>query len=161
MTEERKALISKIKIENDQTAIIEYSENTDMNASSVTFTGKEKVTEEFSKKFQENLEGFIGAFPVFAKECGKLKMNSIKFKYDNTGNLSNALYSVKYYFSPKAKNAVVNINTPNLPIYKEEFDEKTFCISGKYINLLQDILELAQKYLNGDTRTKQMKLTVV
>ncbi len=157
MTEERKALISKIKIENDQTAIIEYSENTDMNASSVTFTGKEKVTEEFSKKFQETVNSFVEIIPALKNDVSKIKMNALRFVYGSGDKLEKVSYAVKY--EPQ-KNVLTNIPVNSIPIYKEEFSEKTFSVSGKDEKLLYEILELAQKYLNGDTRTKHMKLTV-
>ncbi len=157
MTEE-KALITKIKIENDQTAVIEYSENTDMNASSVTFTGKEKVTEEFSKKFQETVNSFVEIIPALQNETGKLKMNVLRFVYGTGDKLEKVSYAVKY--EPQ-KNVHTNIPVNSIPIYKEEFSEKTFSVSGRDEKLLYEILDLAQKYLNGDTRTKQMKLTTV
>lgn len=56
-------------------------------------------------------------------------------------------------------NAVINISTPLLPIYKEGY-ENTFCISGKDEEALHKIIEKAKAYINGETRTKQMKLVV-
>ncbi len=81
-------------------------------------------------------------------------MNSITFDYENE-NISKVSYAVKY--KPQ-KNVLTNIPINSIPIYKDSFTEKTFSVSGKDEALLYDILELAQKYLNGDTRTKQGKL---
>ena len=66
------------------------------------------------------------------------------------------MYSVKYAFNP-ANNAVINISTPQLPIYREEFDEKTFCISGKHEEKLYELISLAKKYLQGQTKFEQLK----
>lgn len=129
-----------------------------MNASSVTFTGKEKVTEEFLKKFQETVNSFVEIIPALQKETGKLKMNVLRFVYGTGDKLEKVSYAVKY--EPQ-KNVYTNIPVNSIPIYKEEFSEKTFSVSGKDEKLLYEILDLAQKYLNGDTRTKQMKLTTV
>lgn len=81
MTEEKKALISRIKIENDQTATIEFKKTTDMDTSNVTFSGKEKVTEEFAAKFQESVNSFVEIFPALKPETQNITMNAIKFDY--------------------------------------------------------------------------------
>lgn len=155
---EKKALISKIKIENDQTATIEFKKSTDMNTSSVSFTGKEKVTEEFESKFQETVNSFVEILPALRNEISNITMNSIKFDYSKDEKLEKVSYSVKY--KPQ-KNVLTNIPVNSIPIYKDSFTEQTFSVSGKDETLLYKILELAQNYINGDTRTKQMKLEVV
>ncbi len=155
-----KKLITKIKILNDGTAYIEYKSSDDLGTGDVKRSGTEKVTEEFSEKFQNTVEGFLGCVPTLSKDKKDIVMNAIKFDYGKTDKLQNVLYSVKYHFN-KADNAVINISTPNLPIYREEFDEKTFCVNGVHEALLYELLDLAKKYLAGDTRTKQMKLEVV
>ena len=153
--------INKIKINNDKTAIISYVQSEDLSSSEVVFTGKEKVTDEFFKKFQDNVDGFIGCLPALKNESKNIVMNAIKFDYEKgNGLLKSILYSVKYAFNP-ANNAVVNISTPLLPIYKDNFDEKTFCISGKHEQLLIDVIELATRYINGETGTVQGKLNLV
>ncbi len=153
--------INKIKVNNDKTAVISYVQSGDLSSSEVVFTGKEKVTDEFYKKFQENVEGFIGCVPTLGKDSANISMNAIKFDYGkNNGRLRNALYSVKYAFN-NSNNAVLNISTPLLPIYQDDFDEKTFCISGKHEQLLHETIELAKAYINGDTATVQTKLNLV
>ncbi len=149
-----KELITKIKIENDQTATIEYKKTTDMDSSEITFSGKEKVTEELEKKFQEAVSSFVEIIPALKEDTTNITMNSIKFDYENE-KISKVSYAVKY--KPQ-KNVLTNIPINSIPIYKDSFTEKTFSVSGKDEALLYDILELAQKYLNGDTRTKQGKL---
>ena len=152
--------INKVKINNDQTAVINYVQSGDLSSSEVVFTGKEKVTNEFLKKFQENVEGFVGCMPILAKDIKNITMNAIKFDYGKgNGPLSSVLYSVKYAFNP-ANNAVVNISTPLLPLYKEGMDEKTFYISEKHEELLKEVIELAKAYINGDTGTVQQKMNL-
>ena len=158
MTEQ--IFIKKIKVKNDNTAEIQYTTSDDLGKGNITFTGDQQITGEFKRAFQNTVEGFIGCMPLLSKDKTKITMDSIKFEYDASGQLQKALYSVKYAFAT-AKNAVTNIDTPLLPIYKEEFDDKTFCISGKHEDELYEIIELAKKYLQGQTRTEQMKLEVV
>ena len=150
---EKKALISKVKIEKDLTATIEFKKATDMDTSQIVFTGKEKVTEEFAATFQQTVSSFVEIMPALKNEAHNITMNSIKFDYGKDEKLEKVSYAVKY--TPQ-KNVLTNI-----PIYKDSFSETTFAVSGKDESLLYSILELAEKYINGDTRTKQMKLEVV
>lgn len=152
-----KVLITKVKLNNDDTAHIEFKKSDNLGAGSTSWDGEEKVTEEFKNAFLGCKEGFLGCIPPLESKKDNITMNSIKFGYaKNSDKLDNALYSIKYNFNP-ANNAVVNINTPQLPIYKESFDEKTFCISGKHETALYEVIDLAVKYLNGETRTEQKK----
>jgi len=163
MTEEKIKItaINKVKINSDKTAVINYVQSGDLSSSEVVFTGKEKVTDEFFKKFQENVEGFVGCMPILAKDIANITMNAIKFDYGKGNDLLNSvLYSVKYAFNP-ANNAVVNISTPLLPLHKEGMDEKTFFISEAHEELLKETIELAKAYINGDTGTVQGKLNLV
>ena len=155
---EKKALISKVKIENDLTATIEFKKATDMDTSQIAFTGKEKVTEEFAATFQKTVSSFVEIMPALKNEAHNITMNSIKFDYGKDEKLEKVSYSVKY--TPQ-KNVLTNIPINSVPIYKDSFSETTFAVSGKDESLLYSILELAEKYINGDTRTKQMKLEVV
>lgn len=152
--------INKVKINSDKTAVINYVQSGDLSSSEVVFTGKEKVTNEFFKKFQENVEGFVGCMPILAKDIANITMNAIKFDFGkDNGALRQVLYSVKYAFNP-ANNAVVNISTPMLPMYKDGMDEKTFFVSEKHEELLKEVIELAKAYINGDTGTVQGKLNL-
>ena len=155
---EKKALISKVKIEKDLTATIEFKKATDMDTSQIVFTGKEKVTEEFAATFQKTVSSFVEIMPALKNEAHNITMNSIKFDYDKDEKLEKVSYAVKY--TPQ-KNVLTNIPINSVPIYKDSFSETTFAVSGKDETLLYSILELAEKYINGDTRTKQMKLEVV
>lgn len=153
--------INKIKVNNDRTAVISYIQQGDLSSSEVVYTGKERVTDEFFKKFQENVEGFIGCVPALKKEMSNITMNAIKFDFGkNNDSLKNALYSVKYAFN-SANNAVLNISTPLIPLFQDDFDEKTFCIAGKHESLLKEVIELAKRYINGETGTVQGKLNLV
>ena len=155
---EKKALISKVKIEKDLTATIEFKKATDMDTSQIVFTGKEKVTEEFAATFQKTVSSFVEIMPALKNEAHKITMNSIKFDYGKDEKLEKVSYAVNY--TPQ-KNVLTNIPINSVPIYKDSFSETTFAVSGKDETLLYSILELAEKYINGDTRTKQMKLEVV
>ena len=150
--------ITKIKVNNDQTATINFKESTDMDTKEIVFTGKEKITDEFSKAFQGALSSFTEIIPALKNEIKDLTMNAIKLEYGKNEKIDKVSYTVKYKVHD---NVLTNIPVNNVPIYRDDFTEKTFCISGKDEKLLYSLLELAQKYLKGDTRTKQMKLEVV
>lgn len=150
--------IVKVKLNNDNTASIFYRTSTDKEAKEVYYTGKDQVTEEFKKAFQATVQGFCGVIPRLAADNNKITMNTIKFEYNKTGFLDKALYSVKYVFNEQ-NNAVVNISTPLLPIYKEGMDN-CFTIAGIHEEALHDVIAKAKAYINGETRTKQMKLVI-
>ena len=161
MTEEKIKItaINKIKICNDKTAVINFVQSGDLSSSEVVFTGKERVTDTFFNKFQENVVGFMGCLPEL--NIKKATMNAIKFDYGkDNGALENVLYSVKYAFNP-ATNAVVNISTPLLPLYKDGMKEGMFYVSESHEALLKEVIELAKAYINGDTGTVQGKLNLV
>ena len=99
--------------------------------------------------------------PILAKDIANITMNAIKFDFGkNNGALKQVLYSVKYAFNP-ANNAVVNISTPLLPLFKDGMDEKTFYIAEAHEEILKETIELAKAYINGDTGTVQGKLNLV
>ena len=157
-TSRKQMFIHKVTINSDNTASIYYKTTCDSNAQEVYYTGKEEVTEEFKNTFQATVKGLTNVITRLAPESSKITMNSIKFDYDKTEFLKSALYSAKYNFSEQT-NAVINLNTPPLPIYKEGM-ENTFCISGKDEESLHEVIAAAKAYINGETRTKQMKLVV-
>lgn len=150
--------IIKVKLDNDDTASIFYRTSTDKDAKEVHYTGKKQVTEEFKKVFQATVQGFCGVIPRLAPDLDKITMNAIKLDYDKSGFLKSALYSVKYAFNEQ-NNAVINISTPPLPIYKEVM-ENTFTIAGIHETALHDVIEKAKAYINGETRIKKLKLFV-
>lgn len=149
--------ITRIKVNNDQTATINFKEAGDMDTKEIVFTGKEKITDEFSKTFQDSVTSFVEICPAFKNFAKDLTMNAIKFEYNKSEKLEKVSFAVKY--QPQS-NILANIPVNNVPIYKEEFTEKTFSVSGKDEKLLYEILEYATKYIAGDTKTKQMKLEV-
>lgn len=150
--------IQRIKINNDNTATIFYKTSNDLSAQEVSYTGKDQITEEFSKAFQNTVTGFTSCIPKLASETSKITMNVIRFDYGKSDFLEKALYSVKYAFNDQ-NNAVINISTPLLPIYKEGM-ENTFTISGKDEEALHEVIAKAKAYIDGDTKVKQMKLVV-
>ena len=149
--------ITKIKVNNDQTATINFKDSSDMDTKEIVFTGKEKITDEFNKTFQSAINSFVEILPPLKGATKDLTMNAIKLEYGKNEKIEKVSYAVKY--KPQ-NNIITNIPVNNVPIYKEEFSEKTFCVSGKDEKLLYEILEYAQKYIAGDTRTKQMKIEV-
>lgn len=157
-TNSKQMFINKVNINNDNTASIFYRTTCDSNAQEVYYQGKEEVTEEFKFAFQNTVIGLTNLLPRLAPDSHKIQMNAIKFDYDKTEFLKSALYSAKYQFSDQT-NAVMNLNTPPLPIYKEGM-ENTFCISGKDEEALHEVIAKAKDYINGNTRVKQMKLVV-
>lgn len=150
--------INKVKLNNDGTAAIYYRTSCDNNAQEVFYQGKEGVTEEFLKTFQSTVKGLLNVIPRLAADENKITMNAVNFDYGKDEFLKSALYSAKYAFNDQ-NNAVLNLNTPPLPIYKEGM-ENTFCISGKDEETLHEVIAKAKAYINGETRTKQMKLVV-
>lgn len=150
--------IQKVKINTDNTAKIWYKKADDLFSEERTASGQDQVTEEFAKAFQTTVKGFVNCIPKLSAEGDKITMNCIKFDYGKDGYLQSALYSIKYSFND-ANNAVINISTPLLPIYKEGMED-TFCISGKDEEALHEVIRLAKAYINGETRTKQMSLIV-
>ena len=149
--------ITKIKVNNDQTATINFKDSSDMDTKEIVFTGKEKITDEFNKTFQSAINSFVEILPPLKGATKDLTMNAIKLEYGKNEKIEKVSYAVKY--KPQ-NNIITNIPVNNVPIYKEEFSEKTFCVSGKDGKLLYEILDYAQKYIAGDTRTKQMKIEV-
>lgn len=149
-------LIDKIKIEHKK-ATINYHKTTDFDDTTTVYVGKEEVTEDFLKAFEGCTAGFASVMPEL--KTAKMTMNCLSFTYDKSNEIEKALYSVKYKFH-YAGNQVINLNTPQLPIYKDNFDEKTLYISGKDVDAFYTVIDYAKKYINGDTRTKQMKLVV-
>ena len=149
--------ITKIKVNNDQTATINFKESGDLDTKEIVFTGKEKITDEFNKAFQETVNSFVEICPALKTATKNLTMNAIKFEYGQNDRILKVSYAVKY--KPQ-NNVITNIPVNNVPIYQESFTEKTFSVSGKDEDLLYTILELAKKYMAGDTRTVQMKIEV-
>lgn len=130
--------INRVKINNDNTATILYKTSNDLSAQEVSFTGKDQITEEFSRAFQNAVNGFVNCIPKLASETSKITMNVIRFDYGKSDFLEKALYSVKYAFNDQ-NNAVINISTPLLTIYKEGM-ENTFTISGKDEEALHEVI---------------------
>ena len=120
------------------------------------YTGKDEVTEEFRNLFQEAVDTFIELLPDLRKSKNQIKMNTIRFDYDKSGFLEKVLFSTVWTFNSQGN--VINLNTPQFPIYKPEMSETTVAISGKDEELLHNIIQKAKDYMNGDTRTKQLDI---
>jgi len=149
--------INKIQIK-DGRGIIQFNNDNDTSTSEGIYTGKDECTEEFQKLFQSTKDIFVEILPTLRKDINSLKMNAISFTYDKSGFLEKILFSVIYTFSQQGN--VVNISTPQIPIYKENMSETTVAISGKHVDLLHEVIAKAKAYIDGETRTKQMSLIV-
>lgn len=149
--------ITKIKINNDSTATINFKETGDLDTKEIVFTGKEKIVDGFNEAFQEAIKSFVEICPAFKSDKTKLTMNAIKFRYGTDERIDQVSYAVKY---KPHNNVLTNIPVNNVPIYKDEFSDKTFAVSGDDEELLYTILDYATKYITGDTKTKQMKIEV-
>ena len=147
MEEIKITAINKIKINPDKTAVINYAQSDDLTSAEITFKGKDKVTEAFYNKFQENVEGLIASIPILGEDKFNLTMNIIKFVYNEDKNIESIQYAAKYSINSEDDKA--DIATPLLAMeLKEEAHQK----------LLHEVIRQAKAYVNGDTSTKQMKI---
>lgn len=153
-------LIEKIKFNINKSATIFYKTTNNNCTRQTMFVGKEPATQEFLNIYKSLLDGFIGCLPIFQKEVSSLKMDSIKFAYDNEGYLEKAQYIVSYTLHKN--NKAMTITTPLLAIYKEGL-ENEFTISGTHETAIRRVIELAKAYMNGETRIQQtnLNLTIV
>ena len=149
--------ITKIKVNEDLTAIVYYKENSNnTDTREIVFKGGEKITDEFNTAFQKSKSTFGEIIPLLKDDLHKIRMISISFEYNEVKQINKVSYNVKY--TPQ-KGVKTEIPVKNLPIYDETI--KSFTVSGKDVDLLYEILDYANKYIKGDTRTKQMKIEVV
>jgi hypothetical protein len=149
--------ITKIKFKENK-AVINYRDEQDLSLKEGTYTGKDEVTEEFKNLFQKAVDTFVELLPELKKSKSQIKMNALRFDYDKQGFLEKVLFSTVWTFNSQGN--VINLNTPQFPIYKPEMSETTVAISGKDEELMHNIIDKAKAYMNGDTRTKQMSLIV-
>ena len=112
MEEIKITAINKIKINPDKTAVINYAQSDDLTSAEITFKGKDKVTEAFYNKFQENVEGLIASIPILGEDKFNLTMNIIKFVYNEDKNIESIQYAAKYSINSEDDKA--DIVTPLL-----------------------------------------------
>ena len=148
--------ITKIKVNEDLTAVIYYQDSSNDNDTRIiVFKGGEKITEEFNETFQSATSTFTEIIPLLKNDLNKMKVVSISFEYNEAEQINKVSYIVKY--KPQ-KGVTTEIPVKNIPIFDENI--KSFTVSGKDVDLLYDLLRYAKKYIKGDTRTKQMKIEV-
>lgn len=150
-------LIKQIKMKENR-ALISLSDDDDFKTQNGDFNVKDEVTEDFKKLWDSAKTIVIAINPQLHKEITALKLNHIQFFYDDNGFLKDVSFSVIWTIDDNGH--FLNLNYQRYPIYKPEFSETTVAISGKHEELLHEILKAAKAYMNGDTRTKQMKLVV-
>lgn len=149
--------ITKIKFKENK-AIINFKDEQKLSLKEGVYTGKDEVTEDFKNVFQQAVDTFVELLPDLKKSKAQIKMNALRFDYDKQGFLEKVLFSTVWTFNNQGN--VINLNTPQFPIYKPEMSETTVAISGKDEELMHEIIAKAKAYMNGETRTKQMKLVV-
>lgn len=149
--------ITEIKLNGDGTAFVAYKKVGKWFSKEIKFNPTEQVTEDFKIKFQLTKYGFLGCMPLLMGDQDRIITNSLKFSYEGDF-LDTILYSVKYYFAQDSKE-VIDISTPKLPVYKEG-RENIFTVAGTHVETIHEVIKAAKAYINGETRTKQMKLIV-
>lgn len=149
--------IERIQIKEGR-GIITYKNDSDTSLNAGTHTGRDECTEEFKTLFQKTKEIFTEIIPILKKDIDNIKMNAITFYYDKTGFLEKVLFSVVYSFTKQGN--VINLSTPQIPIYKDNMSETTVAVSGQHVEQLHEVIAKAKAYINGETRTKQMTLIV-
>lgn len=151
--------ITKIKLLNDETALVKYQVDNETSVEKREFAGKEKVTTEFKTAFLNTKHTFVEYFAKLKNDIDRIKTLEVDFEYKNN-TLKNASYKVVY--SPSNEmNTSVNITTPKLPIWDDKAKKGVFYVSGKDIEIIDKARELAERYINGDTRTKQQNCAKV
>ena len=151
--------ITKIKLGTDDTAYISYQVENDLSIEKRNYEGKEKITDEFKRAFQKTRTTFVSYLTKLQNDLERIKTLEVNFEYKN-----NALKTVSYtvcYAPTDEINTPVNITTPKLPIWNDKAKAGTFYVSGQDLGIINEVRSFAEKYINGDTRTKQMKIEVV
>ncbi len=150
-------LIKRITMKENR-ALISLSDDDDFKTQNGDFNVKDEVTEEFKTLWDSAKTIIIALNPQLSKEISALRLNNIQFFYDSKGFLKDVSFSVSWTIDDNGH--ILNLNYQKFPIYKPEMSETTVAISGKHVDLLHDIIKKAKDYMNGETRTKQMKLIV-
>lgn len=151
--------ITKIKVAGDYTATIDYQVDNDTSIEKRSFEGKEQITDDFIRAFQNTRNTFVEYLTKLKNDVHRIKPLELKFEY-KAGSLKNVAYTVCYAPTDEI-NTPVNITTPKLPIWTDKAKEGTFYVSGQDIDIINEVRKFAENYIKGDTRTKQMKLEVV
>lgn len=145
--------IQEIILNEDNTATIKYQlVNQDSNQD-VKFEGAEKITDEFKNIFESACTTIRDTVEVFQNKNIQLQ----KITFDNKKNT--VMYSFLYYPSDNL-HPVIKIDTPKLSLLTEPSNDMHY-VSGVNNIILEEIKEEALKYIDGNTRTLQMKLEVV
>lgn len=150
--------IKQITMKENRALISLYDEN-DFRTQDGNFNVKDEVTEDFKELWDSAKSIIIALNPQLTKEISALRLNHIQFFYDKSGFLSDVSFSVVWTFDNQGH--ILNLNYQKFPIYKPEMAETTVAISGKHVDLLHEIIKKAKDYMNGETRTNQMKLNIV
>lgn len=152
--------ITKIKLMPDNTLEMKYKLSNNQEALTVTYCGKEEVTNKCLAQFTELNALACQIVPLLAHAApADLKTNIIRLKYNENGNIDKVSLSIQLKLN--TSNSPVNISTPLVALMTEESEESdAFRVSAENEEIIHVLLALAKAYMNGDTRTKQLSLVV-
>lgn len=145
--------IYKIKIDKDSFGKIVYGIGNKKEKRLTEYDGKEQVTTFFENEFQDLKQVAKYIIPQIEDiNDDDIKVNSISLKYD-----IDFLKGVTMSLSIKIREDLespLNLNTP----YVTFGGDKDFVLGDGFKKTFEKIINKAKEYMNGDTRTKQLKL---
>lgn len=157
-TKKTETLISKIKLDKFGFPTIVLTKTNDKSSQEIVFTGKEEVTEDFKKKFNELKNTIVEIIPFLEDTEQEIKTTGLTIKY----GLSSELKGIVITAQVQAQETIlspVNINTPYVKFAAPECsDEFTLC--SRNLDIVEKIIHKTEAYMNGDTKTKQLSLVV-
>lgn len=145
--------VNKIKIDKDNFGTIIYSRGDKKTDSLTRFKGKEQVTTFFEQDFKR-LNNFIGyIIPQFEEtDSDDITVRSISIKYDGLGAALGCVISASVNFREDIKSPL-NFSTPYV-----KFEDNDFELGRESKKIIDNLIDHAKKYMEGETRTKQLKL---
>ena len=150
--------ITKVKILNNRTAIVKYEVDVHCATEKRTHEGVEKVTDEFYNAFKKSRETFVEYLSKLKNDVERIRTLEINLYY-KAQELKQISYTVEYT-PTNENNTTVQITTPKLPVWVEKPKAGTYYVSGKDLEIIHYIVMLAENYINGETKTKQMALNI-
>ncbi len=145
--------VNKIKIDKDNFGQIFYTLGDKQSDRNARFKGKEQVTTFFEQDFKR-LNKFIGyIIPQFEEtDSDDITVRSISIKYDGLGAALGCVISASVKFREDIKSPL-NFSTPYV-----KFEDNDFELGRESKKIIDNLIDHAKKYMEGETRTKQLKL---
>lgn len=145
--------VNKIKIDKDNFGTIIYSRGDKKTDSLTRFKGKEQVTTFFEQDFKR-LKTFVGYIIPQFEEIDKndIAIRSLSVKYDGLGAALGCTISASVVFREDLATPL-NFTTPYC-----KFEDNDFCLGKDAKKIIDTLIDHAKKYMDGETRTKQLKL---